>query len=184
MYKAILFDMVGPLLQRRPDYIRDEVVETLERIKNALSDDADYLSAIKSDPILQKYSLDELMDRNVDKYQKIPEVWNLLLPKLKNHFQLGVINNGTAMTISRFKERDNFAEYFDIFINSSEEHMDKPSPEIYLLACVKMSIKPYECIFIDDSQTNVEGAERVGMKGVQYRDYTDLITQLTILGIL
>ncbi|MFA5870898.1 MAG: HAD-IA family hydrolase [Candidatus Paceibacterota bacterium] len=184
MYKAILFDMVGPLLQKRPDYIFDEVVETLERIKNTLSDDADYLSAIKNNPILQKYSLGELMNRNVNKYQKIPEVWNLLLPKLKNRFQLGVINNGTAMTISRFKERDNFAEYFDIFINSSEEHLDKPSPEIFLFACEKMHVKPDESVFIDDSQINVEGAERVGMKGIQYKGYADLITQLTMLGIV
>lgn len=46
--------------------------------------------------------------------------------------------------------------------------MIKPSPEIYQLLCSKYNLKPEECVFIDDTEKNVEAAVREGMKGIVF----------------
>ena len=44
----------------------------------------------------------------------------------------------------------------------------KPQPEIYLQAISCSGHKAGECLFIDDSQRNVDGAVAVGMHAVLY----------------
>jgi putative hydrolase of the HAD superfamily len=181
MIKGIIFDMVGPLLQKNPEYILDEVVETAESIKNQFSDDKDFILALKENEITKKYSKEEIAQKIVSKYCKIPEIWNILLPKLKGNYKLGIINNGTAITISYFKKENNFDEFFSTFINSSEVNLEKPDSRIYLIALEQMKLKPEECIFIDDTMDNILGAEKIGMKGLLFTDYQNLITDLNFI---
>lgn len=65
-----------------------------------------------------------------------------------------------------------FIPYTDGGVFSCHEHIVKPNPEIFMRICEKYSIKPEECIFIDDREKNVRGAESVGMKGIVYEGQT------------
>ena len=56
--------------------------------------------------------------------------------------------------------------FFDGIMVSSSVHLIKPDTRIYELLCNTYSLKPEECIFIDDRPENVEAAEAVGMKGI------------------
>lgn len=107
-----------------------------------------------------------------------------LLPKLKENYKLGIINNGTAITIPYFKKENNFDEFFPTFINSSEISIEKPDSRIYLLALEQMNLKSEECIFIDDTMENILGAEKIGMKGVLFTDYQKLVADLKSLELL
>ena len=77
----------------------------------------------------------------VSKYQKIPQIWEDVLPALKKKYKLAVINNGMGITVPEFKKRNNFKEFFELFINSTEENVRKPDPRIYLLTCEKLKVK-------------------------------------------
>lgn len=44
----------------------------------------------------------------------------------------------------------------------------KPSPEAYLGACAMLGVSPGECLFVDDRETNCEGARAVGMPAVRF----------------
>ncbi len=96
-------------------------------------------------------------------------IWDLLPDLKKRNFKLAVINNGTGLTLEKFKHKNNFSQYFDLFINSSEEGIEKPDPQIYLLACERLGVTPGECVFIDDTTENVEAAEKLGMAGFLYK---------------
>ncbi|MBO7373827.1 MAG: HAD family phosphatase, partial [Oscillospiraceae bacterium] len=50
------------------------------------------------------------------------------------------------------------AEVFDGTLISADVHLVKPQPEIYELMCRRFSLKKEECVFIDDSTPNAEGA--------------------------
>ena len=52
------------------------------------------------------------------------------------------------------------------------------------MAFEQMKLKPEECIFIDDTADNVLGAEKVGMKGLLFTDYQNLLMDLRSLIIL
>jgi len=119
----------------------------------------------------------------VSKYQKIPQIWEDVLPALKKKYKLAVINNGMGITVPEFKKRNNFKEFFELFINSTEENVRKPDPRIYLLTCEKLKVKPEECVFIDDSRINVDGAKKGGMQGIVYSDYEILKKDLFSLGL-
>jgi HAD superfamily hydrolase (TIGR01549 family) len=183
MIKGIIFDMVGPLLQKNPVYVFDEVIETAEKIKNNFPNDKEFIKALGENEVTKRYSLEEIAQKVVSKYCKISEIWNILLPKLKENYKLGIINNGTAITIPYFKKENNFDEFFSIFINSSEVNIEKPDSRIYLLALEQMNLKPEECVFIDDMMDNVLGAEKIGMKGLLFTNYTKLITDLISFNI-
>ncbi len=183
MIKGVIFDMVGPLLHKNPEYVYDEVIETAEKIKDLFSNDKEFIQTIKENEITKKYSQEDIAKKIVSKYCKIPEIWNTLLPKLKENYKLGIINNGTAITIPYFKMENNFNEFFSTFINSSEVNIEKPDSKIYLMALEQMRLKPEECLFIDDTRDNVSGAEKIGMKGLLFTNYKNLINDLKSLRV-
>lgn len=61
-------------------------------------------------------------------------------------------------------------EYFDGRIVSAECGMIKPQPEIYRLLLDTYGLQAQECLFIDDSPLNVEGAYCVGISGIVFDD--------------
>ena len=55
-------------------------------------------------------------------------------------------------------------------IVSSEEHVVKPEEAIYELTCMKLGLKPDECVFADDKTENVEAARAYGMCGICFKN--------------
>ncbi len=47
----------------------------------------------------------------------------------------------------------------------------KPDPRIYAALFEKYGLIPEECVFLDDSEKNIEGAVKAGMKGIVFKDY-------------
>ena len=61
---------------------------------------------------------------------------------------------------------------------SHELRMLKPNREIYEHAIAESGCKPEECLFIDDSQRNVDGGIAAGMHAVLYRPGIDSLREL------
>lgn len=59
-------------------------------------------------------------------------------------------------------------EYFDGTLVSADVKLVKPEREIYELMMKEFNLIPDECVFIDDSTLNIEGAERVGIHGIVF----------------
>ncbi len=60
------------------------------------------------------------------------------------------------------------SEYFDGTLVSADVKLVKPEREIYELMMKQFNLIPDECVFIDDSTLNIEGAERVGIHGIVF----------------
>ena len=56
---------------------------------------------------------------------------------------------------------------------SCDIHHIKPEKEIYETLLNKYSLKPEECIFIDDLQENIDGAKKCGIDGICYSSFKD-----------
>lgn len=64
------------------------------------------------------------------------------------------------------------AEYlFDEVLISSEIGLLKPDVNIYKYAAKMLKTIPQECLFIDDSPYNIQGAQMAGMNGYIYTDF-------------
>ncbi|MEI6887088.1 MAG: HAD-IA family hydrolase [bacterium] len=165
-FKAIIFDMVGVLIFEKEDYKKDLDIEQVEQEFNHIDDNL-LVSDLKSKYQYSDEKINEIMKKIPSKYGKFDDLFNLL-SKLKEKYKLAVINNGTAMTITYFKERFEFNKYFDIFVNSTEVGIRKPDPKIYLLSANKLGVLPSECIYIDDVIENVKVASSLGMISIYW----------------
>jgi putative hydrolase of the HAD superfamily len=69
---------------------------------------------------------------------------------------------------------------FDVLIWSFQHLMAKPDPAIYHLVLEKLNVRPKEALFLDDKLLNVEAAQALGMKALEFstigRLRADLIT--------
>lgn len=69
------------------------------------------------------------------------------------------------------------SEYFDDTFVSAFYHCLKPSGEIFRLALEKFGLKAEECLFVDDTLRNAEGAAEVGMQGFHFTGNADELRQ-------
>ncbi|RMC37828.1 HAD family hydrolase [Paracoccus alkanivorans] len=72
---------------------------------------------------------------------------------------------------------------FEDIVVSGTERLLKPEPEIYLTLTRRNGIAAQDCIFIDDSALNVQGARAVGMDAVRFTDSETLRIALKERGI-
>lgn len=70
----------------------------------------------------------------------------------------------------KYHDRIPGTEYFDGRIVSAECKLIKPQKEIYRLLLDTYGLQAEECLFIDDSPLNVEGAYCVGIRGIVFDD--------------
>lgn len=61
------------------------------------------------------------------------------------------------------------AEHFSGRIVSADVKLLKPQHEIYELLYSRFSLRPGECLFVDDSPANIDGAQCTGMDGIVFR---------------
>jgi putative hydrolase of the HAD superfamily len=73
---------------------------------------------------------------------------------------------------------------FDALVFSYEHRLMKPERDIYTLAldlagrAAATSFTPGDCLFVDDSQTNVEGALGAGMDSFRFVDEADFAARM------
>lgn len=76
-----------------------------------------------------------------------------------------------------------FLGSFDGVVVSAHERLVKPDPAIYRLLLARYGLEAGDCIFVDDSAKNVEGARSVGMQALHFVEPIDLRAQLRGLGV-
>ena len=93
------------------------------------------------------------------------------------------ITNFSSAKFREAQERYPFLTSFDGVIVSGDERLLKPDPAIYRLLLSRYGLAVEDCLFIDDSPANVDGARSVGMQAIHYRDGMDLPAELRRHGI-
>lgn len=100
-----------------------------------------------------------------------------LIEQLKSKYKIGLLSNAGDGEFYAL-ERDGILDTFDAVIASYLLKIAKPDPRIYKKCADKLGVKPAECVFIDDNQINVEGAEKAGMIGIHYKNLEQLKAEL------
>jgi epoxide hydrolase-like predicted phosphatase len=119
------------------------------------------------------------------KYQsEIPGMFTFLLNLKQNGFKLACITTTHKEIIDWKIEHFNLYNYFSLIITSSDAGWVKPDERIYQYTLDKLYVIPEACIFIDDTQENVNGAIKVGLKGIKFKNAPELKKEFNKLGIL
>lgn len=96
---------------------------------------------------------------------------------LRGKYKTGLISNAWS-DLRDFIVREKFADAFDKMIISAEVGAVKPEPKIFQIALEQFGVKSEEAVFVDDFSVNIEGCEKVGMKGIHFKDAESTLKQL------
>ena len=106
-----------------------------------------------------------------------------LLRRLKTNHKLILLSNTDVERFGFIQKEFPEILFFDEYVLSYEAGYMKPHPEIYMRALNKARIRAEECVFLDDLQENIEGAECVGMNVILYEPHTDLEAKLKQMNV-
>ncbi|WP_160672458.1 HAD family hydrolase [Clostridium sp. C8-1-8] len=151
MIKGILFDWHGVLVEKDKSGN-----ERMGYIYNRL---------------LQNRATKEEIIELVTSYKKYEPLW-AVLPILKEHFKMCVVNNGPKATFHYWDQYYGYSEFMD-FVNSEIEGAEKPQPEIYKIACKRLGVQPNEVIYMDDSCGFPQETEALNMKFIHWNTTKD-----------
>lgn len=97
---------------------------------------------------------------------------------------LYALTNWSAETFPKALKVFDFLHLFEDIVVSGREKMIKPDAAIYRRLLDRNGLRAGECLFIDDSAKNVEGAMAVGMQAVHYLSPEQLRLDLERLELL
>lgn len=102
------------------------------------------------------------------------------LRSLRGKCKTGLISNAWS-DLRDYIVREKFDDAFDHMTISAEVCVAKPEAEIYQIALEQAGVSPNEAVFVDDFYVNIEGCEKVGMKGIHFKDTQSALQQLKLL---
>ena len=118
--------------------------------------------------------VDHLPQRNLEALRRLHrEGFRLVLLSNTNPFMMM-----WAMSSEFDGMGHSLRDYFDACYLSYECRMMKPDTTIFRLMLDREGIRPYETIFIDDSERNVEAALSLGIQTICPKDNADWTTDL------
>lgn len=197
MIKNVIFDMGNVLLDFDPEvqldascsseeaknYVRKELFGGNEWIQRDLGNIS--LEELFQGPAArmpEEYHKD--LKRCIDIWQSfmIPfDGAKEFLQKVKDKgYGVYILSNASLDFYNYFPKHYNLG-FFDGYVVSADVHIIKPDERIYRFLLDKYGLKAEECLFVDDREDNVQGAEKVGIKGFVFKGNYDDVGK--ILGI-
>jgi glucose-1-phosphatase len=197
--RAVLFDLGGVIVRTEYQAPRQHLAESLgmdyddiDRIVfgggtngsaaratlGQISEDEHWLNVMKilkqpasqSERIRTEFFAGDIVDRTILDF----------LRSIRPKYKTGLISNAWS-GLRNYVLREKFDDAFDDMIISSEVGTAKPSEEIFHIALKQLGVSPNEAVFVDDFIENIQACEKVGMKGIYFRDAESAMKQLKTL---
>jgi FMN phosphatase YigB (HAD superfamily) len=105
-----------------------------------------------------------------------------LIQRLRGEYRVVCLIN-TEPEVAVLARKNGLFAYFEKAYISTEMGMKKPDAEIYLVVLKDLHCKPENALFIDDKKENIEGAEKVGIRGIHYKPGMNLQKELARFSI-
>lgn len=128
----------------------------------------------------------ELLEEHLQVYREVLSQFNQntlkVIERLKPKYKVVVLANAEKEVIPIARELGLYQPFERSYI-SCELGMMKPDAIAYQTVLNDYRCLPEEAIFIDDKLENVQGAEKLGIKGIHFTPKTDLEEEFKKLGV-
>ena len=201
MYKTIIFDLGGVLIDWSPEYVylkefrgdRQKMAWFLNKIcawEWNMNQDAGYpLQQATEDRVAMFPEHEDLIRMYYGRWEEMlgfaHEDTLEILKELTEHpdYRVYALTNWSGETWPKAIAKFPWLQWFEGIVVSGDEKMRKPHPEIYQLILDRYSIEAETAIFIDDSLPNVAGSEALGITGIHFSGAQKLRTDLQQKGV-
>jgi len=184
MIKNIVFDLGRVLIDFQPEQLLQNLFadsDDREALLRIVFDSPEWLMLDRG-VITQEEAVRRLSHQHPARAGQIKLVFDNWLPILtpiessvelvrlfkERGYGLYVISNFHRAAFDFIWARYDWLRLFDGLVISCETKTLKPEPAIYQTLLDTYHLNPRECLFIDDSAANVEGALLAGMHALQY----------------
>lgn len=184
MIKNIIFDFGGVLLDWNPRYLYKSYFNNDEEMEHFLADICNGEWNIKQDagrPFAEAVKeLQAKFPEYAEAIQMYDDDWEKMLKcelpgsidLLKELKSMGYgiygLTNWSAEKIGYAFANYSFFSLFDGIVVSGVEKVVKPDRKIYEILLERYSLKPGECVFIDDNPDNVDMAKVLGINAIRF----------------
>ena len=192
--KAVIFDAGGVLHTSENDHMHEDIKRTL---KIGAKQFSQHYYRLVELPVTGRTTEDEfwkrfrvatgseeklprksLFRREYEKrFQAHGNVLDLVEKLKKKGYKVAVLSD-TIPTHYQVNQEKGLYASFSVKVFSFQVGVKKPAAKIYALTLEKLGIKSQEAVFVDDIKENVNGAKKVGIKGIQFKNHRQLIGHL------
>jgi epoxide hydrolase-like predicted phosphatase len=200
LIKNIIFDIGRVLLEFNPkEYIQEKYKDNLltEELHSAIFGSSEWLDLDRG-TITDEEAIAIFSKRHAGREAHISEIMNSwqdilipidgtvkLLERLKQKgYKIVLLSNFHLKAFEIIYERYSFFKLADEMIISAKVNLLKPHKEIYEYMLRSLNLKAEECLFIDDTFANVEGAEKLHINAIQFENPKQLEKGLKNLNLL
>ncbi len=180
MIKAVIFDFFGVLCT-------DEFWQFVKEDKNRPGHFSDLAQSVNSgeiswDNFLKKISYETGQTTEAAHRLYESESFNLPLiayiENLHKKYKTAILSNASQDFFSPLLKQAGIEKFFDEIVVSSTIGIVKPNPKIFEYVVQKLGVEARQCVFIDDIQRYLLGAESLGMKTIRYQNFPQMKTEL------
>lgn len=197
---TIIFDLGGVLIDWNPEYVFREVIPDADRRRYFFENICTHEWNVEQDAGRPVAEATELLVAEFPDWEAeirayygrweemlggpVHETVDLLRElRERGEHRLLALTNWSAETFPVALERYEFLHWFEGIVVSGTEKTRKPFADIYEILIDRYEVNPEEAVFIDDSLTNVEGAEVVGINGIHFQGAAQLRETLGEWGV-
>lgn len=191
--RAVFFDLGGVIVRTEYQAPRQQLAERLgmeyDDLSRIVFDSETGLQA-STGAITSQQHWEAVMKRLKRPVEDIPsireeffagdivdrEILNFLR-SLRGTHKTGLISNAWS-DLRDYLVRERMIDAFDHIIISAEVGVAKPEPGIFQMALKQAGVRSDEAVFVDDFYVNIEGCEKVGIKGIHFKDAQTALQQL------
>ncbi len=116
-----------------------------------------------------KLAFEEFRQNWCDIFREMPGM-EQLVAELAEKYPLGLLSDTDPLHWNFVKENYPILLHFKKPALSFEIHVTKPDRQAFLTAAKMNNTPPENCLFIDDLQKNIEGAQSAGLQAIQFKD--------------
>lgn len=199
---TVIFDLGGVLIDWNPEYLYTKIFEN----------NPDKMKWFLKTVCTPDWNMEQDAGRSIEKgtnllIEKFPEYYNeieafykrweemlkneiedtvLILNSLKksNKVKLYALTNWSSETFPIAQRRFEFLKLFEGIVVSGEEYTRKPFSKIYKIILDRYNLSAKNCLFIDDSLPNVNGAKSLNINALHFQNPLQLASDLNQFGIL
>lgn len=110
-----------------------------------------------------------------------PRVKELLIYLKENGYKVGLASSTREAVVSKQLKEAELIDHFDNLTCGDMLERSKPEPDIYLMACNKLGVKPEEAIAIEDSFNGIKSAYRAGLFPIMVPDLAEPDEEMELL---
>ncbi|WP_102107991.1 HAD-IA family hydrolase [Oceaniglobus roseus] len=98
-----------------------------------------------------------------------PEFLDTIAAARAQGVRLAILSNELDLFYgAEFRDKLPFLQDFEVIVDATYTGILKPDPRAYRIVLDKLDLAPGDCVFVDDQDRNIAGAEKVGLRAVPF----------------